>query len=148
MKGSFPSTHLFIGNAGGTGKTMFAALLADYFQFRGHKVLCHNADLLSPSLEEYVGLETTGLVWNHPEYPQSLKVPLEAAVGSGKQISIIDFGSGGFIDIAYYLSTMDPRCRTGWQVHLPLTRARLRDTNFAMRHLLNKNRPLRRFACF
>ena len=142
MQGAIPTTHIFLGNAGGTGKTLFAALLADYFQLKGHNVLCRNADLLSPSLEEYQGIKTAGLVWDHPAHPESLKAPLEAAAGFREQISIIDFGPGSFIDIAYHLNAMDSRVCTGWQIHLPLTRARLRDTNFAMRHLLNRNRPL------
>ena len=138
---NIPHTHMFFGNAGGTGKTLLAAALADYFQSRGMDVRCWNADPTCPSLEDFSGLTVKPLKWSVGE-SSSLGSVLQAAAGSKRQISVIDFGPGGFLDLFELMLERDMMTPEGWQMHLPLTLSRLRDTRYSMRRLLHRtDRP-------
>jgi len=101
-------THFILNPKGGTGKSVIAALLAQYMQENGNNPLCIDTDPSNATLFGYKGLDVKHLQVMNGDNIDSRKFDemVEIIAASDRDI-IIDNGASSFIALANYLISTD-----------------------------------------
>lgn len=132
-----PSVHVFLSNAGGTGKTFNAALLADTLQSQGRKVRCIDADPACGSLSHYSGgLEVKRLPWSNKDYEVAQRAFAEVfRPASEEEIRILDCGPAAFLPFCRFIEKAKLGERRKWWLHLPIWENRLPSAAYGFQFL-------------
>ena len=133
----FPSLHIFLSNAGGTGKTFYAALLADFLQREGHRVRCIDADPTCASLSHYSGdLDVEALPWSWEDVNIAQEAFAEVfTTGPESEIRVLDCGPAAFLPFCRFLETAQPDNWLNWWLHVPVWKGRLHSAAEGFRFL-------------
>lgn len=142
MNASHPFFHVFAGNVGGTGKSLYASLLADHLLRQGVTVRCFDADPNCRTLEQYTFLPVTRIPWdlrNPSVMEQGVKDVFESPTAN--EVRIVDFGPAGFGYFCNYLQMSNLVQKTNWLLHYPVWFSRLHGAAQGI-EVLHKSLPL------
>lgn len=98
--------HLILQGKGGVGKSMIAALIAQYHLTKGKRPLCLDTDPVNASFQAYKGLPVTRLNILQDEEidPRSFDQLVEL-ISTAKGDVVIDNGASSFVPLSAYLIT-------------------------------------------
>ena len=98
--------HLILQGKGGVGKSMIAALIAQYKLTKGTRPLCIDTDPVNASFQAYKGIHVTRLNILQDEEidPRSFDQLVEL-VSNAKGDVVIDNGASSFVPLSAYLIT-------------------------------------------
>ena len=98
--------HLILQGKGGVGKSMIAALIAQYQLAKGKRPLCIDTDPVNASFQAYKGLSVTRLNILQDEEidPRSFDQLVEL-ISQAKGDVVIDNGASSFVPLSAYLIT-------------------------------------------
>ncbi len=98
--------HLILQGKGGVGKSMIAALIAQYQRTKGKRPLCLDTDPVNASFQAYKGLPVTRLHILQDEEidPRSFDQLVEL-ISQAKGDVVIDNGASSFVPLSAYLIT-------------------------------------------
>jgi len=98
--------HLILQGKGGVGKSMIAALIAQYQLTKGKRPLCLDTDPVNASFQAYKGLPVTRLNILQDEEidPRSFDQLVEL-ISTAKGDVVIDNGASSFVPLSAYLIT-------------------------------------------
>lgn len=98
--------HLILQGKGGVGKSMIAALIAQYQRTKGKRPLCLDTDPVNASFQAYKGLPVTRLHILQDEEidPRSFDQLVEL-ISHAKGDVVIDNGASSFVPLSAYLIT-------------------------------------------
>ena len=119
--------HMVLQGKGGVGKSLIAALLAQYKIHQGHKPLCIDTDPVNATFEGYKRLGATRLEIMDGDEINSRKFDaLVEILASAKDDVIVDNGASSFVQLSHYLvSNQVPQllCEMGHEliVHTVIT---------------------------
>jgi hypothetical protein len=132
MSRPIPSIHVFHGNVGGTGKTLFAALLADYFKQEGRDLRCFDTDRSWANLSHYESLDVERL-WRNDV--NGGVIDFDPVFDSRAEITILDCGPVGYGAFMQYIKVNRLQKRANWMLHVPLMRSRLESSAFGVERM-------------
>jgi hypothetical protein len=96
--------HMVLQGKGGVGKSLIAAVLAQYMASRGHEALCIDTDPVNATFHGYKALNVHRLkVMEGDEINPRHFDALVELVASSSQDAIIDNGASSFVPLSHYL---------------------------------------------
>lgn len=97
--------HLIMQGKGGVGKSMVAALLAQYFRARGVNPLCIDTDPINSTFARYAALEVQELAIMDGDEINVRKFDMlvESVVETDRSNVIVDNGASSFVALSSYL---------------------------------------------
>ena len=98
--------HMILQGKGGVGKSVIAALLAQYKASKGHKALCIDTDPVNATFHGYQALDVQqiGLMEGNQINPRHFDALVEIIAPSEQDV-IIDNGASSFVPLTHYLMT-------------------------------------------
>lgn len=101
--------HFFLNPKGGTGKSLFSYITAQYLISKGCKTTCIDCDPVTPTLLEYQALKPIRLDIMNKERSDIEKTKFDKfveviAIGEEDANYIIDNGTSSFVALCYYLT--------------------------------------------
>lgn len=96
--------HMILQGKGGVGKSVIAALLAQYKASKGHETLCLDTDPINATFHGYQALnvQQIALMENDEIVPRRFDALVEIMAPSAHDI-IIDNGASAFVPLTHYL---------------------------------------------
>ena len=96
--------HMILQGKGGVGKSVIAALLAQYKASKGHQTLCLDTDPINATFHGYQALnvQQIALMENDEIVPRRFDALVEIMAPSAHDI-IIDNGASAFVPLTHYL---------------------------------------------
>jgi hypothetical protein len=96
--------HMILQGKGGVGKSVIAALLAQYKASKGHKTLCIDTDPVNATFHGYSALDVQqiGLMDGNEINPRRFDTLVEIIAPSEQDV-IIDNGASSFVPMTHYL---------------------------------------------
>ena len=96
--------HMILQGKGGVGKSVIAAILAQYKASKGHKTLCIDTDPVNATFHGYqaLGVRKISLMDGDEINPRRFDAMVEI-IASSEQDVIIDNGASAFIPMTHYL---------------------------------------------
>jgi hypothetical protein len=98
--------HMILQGKGGVGKSVIAALLAQYKASKGHHILCIDTDPVNATFHGYQALAVRQipLMDGDEINPRRFDALVEAVVASEQDV-VIDNGASSFVPMTHYLVT-------------------------------------------
>lgn len=98
------SMHMVLQGKGGVGKTVAAALLAQYMMLKGRRPLCIDTDPVNASFHGYKALKAQRLpIMDGDEINPRKFDDLVEMIAPAQEGAIIDNGASSFVPLAHYL---------------------------------------------
>ena len=96
--------HMILQGKGGVGKSVIAALLAQYKASKGHQTLCLDTDPVNATFHSYQALnvQQIALMENDEIVPRRFDALVEIMAPSAHDV-IIDNGASAFVPLTHYL---------------------------------------------
>ena len=96
--------HMILQGKGGVGKSVIAAILAQYKASKGHKALCIDTDPVNATFYGYqaLGVRKIALMEGNEINPRRFDAMVEI-IASSEQDVIIDNGASSFVPMTHYL---------------------------------------------
>ncbi|RZA05667.1 MAG: conjugal transfer protein TraL [Proteobacteria bacterium] len=96
--------HMILQGKGGVGKSVIAALLAQYKASKGHQTLCLDTDPINATFHGYhaLNVQQIALMENDEIVPRRFDALVEIMAPSAHDI-IIDNGASAFVPLTHYL---------------------------------------------
>lgn len=132
---NIPLVHLMLGNVRATGKTQFAALLADYFRHQGEVVRSVDVCSQGHGLSGYRTLRADHVLWPRDPVTGEPK-ELRKIFSFSSEVRVVDVAARDFTDVSNFLNDHRLGGFPGWVVHFPITPQSLKDARAGLLKLL------------
>ncbi|RRA50330.1 hypothetical protein [Acidipila sp. EB88] len=130
-----PLIHLVMGNVRATGKTQFAALLADYFRHHEEAVRCVDVSSQGYGLSGYPTLRAHHVSWPTDLVTGEAK-ELKKIFSFSPEVRVVDVASPDFDVVIDFLGDHRLGGFPGWVIHFPVTPKTLKEAREGLLKLL------------